>query len=298
MNRQDISFDAEGTTLRGWLYHPPTKIQRPPVVVMTHGFAAVKEQYLERFAERFTDAGLAVLLYDHRNFGASDGTPRNDIDPWQQIRDYQHAISFVRQRDDVDGDRVGIWGTSFSGGHVLVVGAIDPRVICVVSQIPTISGYASYQRRISPDRIQQMNEMLIADRERVFAGAAPEARNVIPNEDGQPGVYTSPAAVSFLSKPASRPETWDNMVTIRSMERARDYEPAIYVERISPKPLLMVVADQDTVTLTDLALQTYNNALEPKKLVLIPGEHWAPYIDQFEQASITAREWFVEHLMT
>ncbi|MEM8531781.1 MAG: alpha/beta fold hydrolase, partial [Chloroflexota bacterium] len=164
MNRQDIAFDAEGTTLRGWLYHPPTKIQQPPVVVMAHGFAAVKEQYLERFAERFADAGMAVLLYDHRNFGASDGTPRNDIDPWQQIRDYQQAISFVRQREDVDGDRVGIWGTSFSGGHVLVIGAIDPRVTCVVSQVPTISGYASYQRRISPDSIQRMNDMLIADR--------------------------------------------------------------------------------------------------------------------------------------
>ncbi|MEM8534291.1 MAG: alpha/beta hydrolase, partial [Chloroflexota bacterium] len=180
----------------------------------------------------------------------------------------------------------------------LVIGAIDPRVTCVVSQVPTISGYASYQRRISPDSIQRMNDMLIADRERVFAGAAPEARNVIPNEDRQPGVYTSPAAVTFLSKPESRPETWDNMVTIRSMERARDYEPAIYIERISPKPLLMVVADQDTVTLTDLALQAYNNALEPKRLVLISGEHWTSYVDQFEKASTVAREWFVEHLMT
>lgn len=180
MNRQNIAFDAEGTTLRGWLYHPPIKTQRPPVVVMAHGFATVKEQYLERFAERFADAGLAVLLYDHRNFGSSDGTPRNDIDPWQQIRDSQHTISFVRQRDDVDGDRIGIWGTSFSGGHVLVVGAIDARVRRVVVQVPTISSYASYQRRISPERIQPMNDMFIADRERVFAGTAPEARNVIP----------------------------------------------------------------------------------------------------------------------
>lgn len=88
------------------------------------------------------------------------------------------------------------------------------------------------------------------------------------------------------------------MVTIRSMEQARDYEPAVYIGRISPTPLLMVVADQDNVTLTDLALQAYNHALEPKKLVMVPGEHWVPYVEQFEQASTTARKWFVEHLMT
>ena len=94
-------------------------------------------------------AGHVVLAYDHRNFGDSDGEPRQELDPWLQVRDYRHAITFAQTLDGVDPDRVGIWGTSYAGGHVLVVGAIDRRVGCVVAQVPTISGWQSTLRRIA-----------------------------------------------------------------------------------------------------------------------------------------------------
>ena len=72
-----------------------------------------------------------MLAYDHRNFGDSDGEPRQELDPWVQVRDYRHAITFAQTLDGVDPDRVGVWGSSYAGGHVLVVGAIDRRVGCV-----------------------------------------------------------------------------------------------------------------------------------------------------------------------
>ena len=88
-SRRDIEFPAEdGTVLRGWLYEPEGG-GPSPTVVMAHGFSAVKEMYLDDFAAAFADAGLAALVYDHRNLGASDGTPRGDIDPRQQIDDYR-----------------------------------------------------------------------------------------------------------------------------------------------------------------------------------------------------------------
>ena len=130
--RQDVEFDAEGVTLRGWLYTPDGASGPAPTVVMAHGFSAVKEMYLDRFAEAFAPAGLAALVFDNRNFGASDGEPRQEIDPWAQVRDYRHAITYAETRDEVDAGRIGIWGSSYSGGHVLVVGAIDRRVKCVV----------------------------------------------------------------------------------------------------------------------------------------------------------------------
>lgn len=296
MKREDVEFRAEDVTLRGWLYHPEEADGPPPVVVMAHGIAAVKEQHLGRFAEVFAGAGLAALVYDHRNFGESDGEPRNDVDPWAQVGDYRQAISYARSRGDIDPERVGVWGTSFSGGHALVVAATDPRVSCVVAQVPTVSGFGSFRRRVSPDRVRAVEGVLTEDRELAFAGKPPAVRPVIPDGGDTPALFQNPDAVAFLSRPDSRPPTWENAMTLRSTERARDYEPGVYVPRISPTPLLMIVADDDTVTLTDLALRAYEAALEPKRLVLVPGPHWAPYADAFEAASTAARGFFVEHL--
>src|ERR1700738_5067190 len=154
--RQDIAFNAEGTTLRGWLYTPESGNGPFPTIVMAHGFSAVKEMYLDKFAEAFAQAGLAALVFDNRNFGASDGEPRQEIDPWLQTRDYRDAITWASSLPEVDPDRIGIWGSSYSGAHVLVVGAIDRRVKAVVSQVPLISGHANARRLIRPDFIAQI----------------------------------------------------------------------------------------------------------------------------------------------
>ena len=93
--RQEIAFNAEGVTLRGWAYLPDRTAGPVPTIVMAHGFSAVKEMYLDAFAEVFVQAGLGALVFDNRNFGASDGEPRQEIDPWQQVRDYRHAITYA-----------------------------------------------------------------------------------------------------------------------------------------------------------------------------------------------------------
>jgi uncharacterized protein len=113
--REDIAFDADGVTLRGWLYSPDDAGGPVPAVVMAHGFSAVKEMYLDRFAEAFAAAGLAALVFDNRNFGASDGEPRQEIDPWAQVRDYRDALTYAGTRDEIDSGRLGIWGSSYSG---------------------------------------------------------------------------------------------------------------------------------------------------------------------------------------
>jgi uncharacterized protein len=97
--------------------------------------------FLDSFAEAFAAGGLGALVFDNRNFGASDGEPRQEIDPWAQVRDYRHAFSCAQTRSEVDADRIGVWGTGYSGGHVLVLGAIDKRLRCVVAQVPLVSGF-------------------------------------------------------------------------------------------------------------------------------------------------------------
>src|SRR5260221_6655373 len=133
MTRRDVEFNAEGVTLRVWFYPAEGAASAAPAVVMAHGFSAVKEMYLDSFAEVFAAAGLSVLVFDNRNFGASGGEPRQEIDPWAQVRDYRHAITYASTLAAVDAARIGIWGSSYSGGHALGVAAIDRPVKAVVS---------------------------------------------------------------------------------------------------------------------------------------------------------------------
>jgi len=294
--RRDIEFNAEGTILRGWLYLPEHPAHHVPGVVMAHGFTAVKEMYLDRYAEVFAAAGLGVLVFDHRNFGSSDGALRGEIDPWAQVRDYRHAISFARTLPEIDPRRIGIWGTSYSGGHTLVVGALDRRVRCVVSQVPAISGYQASLRRVPASQVPALLAAFEADREQRFRGAPPTMRPVLPREPGGPAVFSGEDAIAFFRTAAERAPNWGEEITLRSVEMAREYEPAVYISRISPTPLLVIAATDDNLTGTDLTLEAYERALQPKQLLLISGGHFVPYLQEFSASSGAARDWFLRHL--
>src|SRR5207253_3543078 len=181
--RRDIEFSAEGVTLRGWLYLPNSGGPPFPTVVLAHGYSAVKEMYLDSFAEVFAQGGLAALVFDNRGFGASDGEPRQEIDPWAQVRDYRHAITYARTLQEVDPGRIGVWGSSYSGGHVLVIAAIDRRVKAVVSQVPLISGHANLRALVRADFIAGFRELFDADRLARFQGKAP---GMVPVVDKDP----------------------------------------------------------------------------------------------------------------
>jgi uncharacterized protein len=296
VQRQDVEFPAEGgVTLRGWLFVPDGPAPHP-AITMANGFAGVKEYGLERFARAFADAGFVVLVHDHRGFGASDGTPRFDIDPWVQIADWRRAISFLESHPAVEANRIGLWGTSYAGGHAIVLGATDRRLHAVVAQVPTISGYQQSLRRVAPDQVRALEAAFADDERQRFHGAPPATQAVVSADPAVPAAYRSPDAVAFYNQPAPK-GVWENSVTLRSSRAARMYEPGTWVSRVSPTPLLMVVALHDTITLTDTALSAYEQALQPKKLVTIDGDHFEPYLASFADASGAAIAWFTEHLI-
>jgi len=297
MQKTDIEFDAEGTTLRGWFITPAPDGGPYPTIVMAHGFSGLKEQYLPNFANVFAEAGMAVLLYDQRNFGDSDGEPRQEIDPQRQLRDVRDAITFACTLPQVDAERIGLWGTSYSGGHALVVSAIDRRVKCVSVQVPTISGFDNALRRTRPDAWSASLERFRKDREARYRGEPPAMLPIVSEDPAKACALAGREAYEYFQRSLQLVPHRRNEVTLRSVEMAREYEPGIYIERISPTPLQMIVSTQDPTTPTDLALEAYNRALEPKRLVLIEGGHFTPYIDAFEQSSSAARDWFVTHLM-
>ncbi|MCC7414303.1 MAG: alpha/beta hydrolase [Gammaproteobacteria bacterium] len=293
--RTDIEFDAGGTTLRGWLYQPQGRGPFP-IVVMAHGFSAVKEHFLDNYAELFAASGIAALVYDHANFGASDGEPRGEIDPWRQIRDYRHAISFARTLPVVDRERIGVWGSSYSGGHVLVIAALDQRVRCAVAQVPFVSGEDLFRRLVPGPDLPAMLDSFVADREARHAGGAHARLPVVAPERGLPCALVGPESWEFFDRNKDRAPGWINEITMSSVEMCWDYEPGYYAGRISPTPLLLVVAERDTLTPTDTALALYERLREPKQLVLVPGGHFDAYVKGFDTAGGAARDWFVRHL--
>jgi fermentation-respiration switch protein FrsA (DUF1100 family) len=297
MSRRDVEFDAEGTTLRGWFY-PAEGASRPaPVIVMAHGFSAVKEMYLDRYGEAFSQAGLSALVFDNRGFGASDGEPRQEIDPVAQVRDYRHAITYASGLPEVDRTRVGVWGSSYSGGHVIVVGAIDRRVKAVVAQVPLVSGYENIRALVRSDFIGGFREQFDADREARGRGEAPAMVPVVDKDPLAPSALPTPDSYQWFTETHGlRAPSWRNEVTLRTVEMLSEYEPRAYIRRISPTPLLMLVAENDVLTPTELAIDAYEDAREPKKLVILPGGHFDAYVDGYDHSMPPARDWFVEHL--
>src|SRR6478672_3295566 len=274
--RKDIEFKTEdGIKLRGWHYLPEKRTGEVPIIVMAHGFSAVKEMYLDRFADAFAAAGLGALVFDNRNFGASDGEPRQEIDPWQQVSDYRDAITFAETLPETDPARIGIWGSSYSGGHVMVVGAIDRRVKCVVAQVPLASGHDNARRLIRADYLAGVQQMFADDRRARMAGKPPAMIPVVAEDLAAPSALPTPDSWKWFT----------------------EYEPGSYAAFICPTPLMMVVALGDVLTVADLALGAYERALEPKRLVTLPGGHFDAYVKDFEASAGPATEWFTQHLL-
>ena len=142
MPREEVSFPSRGARSAAWWYWPEDAAAPPPAVVMAHGFAGVRAARLDAFAERFAAAGFAVLVFDYRHFGASEGAPRQLVSVRRQLDDWRAALDWLRGRGEVDAGRIALWGTSFSGGHVMKLAAADPQVAACVAQVPFTDGVA------------------------------------------------------------------------------------------------------------------------------------------------------------
>lgn len=292
--RRDVSFTSDGVTLRGWLYLPAEQDVPAPAVVMAHGISAVKEMRLPAYAERFAAAGLAVLVFDFRNLGESDGEPRQEIDPRAQVADYRHAISWCADRAEIDAGRIGVWGSSLSGGHALVVAATDDRVRCVVAQVPMVSGSHTVRRLAGQERLGRLRAVARSDVRARARGESPVMLPVVTADPAGLAVSPSPQARRWFTQNAA--PRWRNEITARSWQLLTTYEPANVVAGVSPAPLLMLVATQEASA--DVALATFDRAKQPKRLVRLQCGHFGPYQPPFfYQAVSAATAWFCEHLV-
>ena len=297
----EIEFQSNGVTCRGDLTLPDGPGPHP-VVVMAGGWCYVKEIVMPHYAGYIQDAGLATLIFDYRRLGASDGEPRQHLDPWDQIEDYKNAISFAESQPELDENRIAVWGISYSGGHVLILGAIEPRIKCIVSNIPVVDGYANQRRVQGEERFIKMKELLLADRRARYENEANRGTIPFSSEDWNTlSVWPFADVYNIFKKiketEAPRHEHWS---TIESEELLLNYTVFPYTKRILNIPTMMVVAEGDEKTLWDLEIEAFNSIpANNKRLEVLPSvSHMSLYSTRshLQIAGTAAAEWLAKHL--
>jgi uncharacterized protein len=309
-------LEVPGARLHAWIVTPAAKPPWP-LVVMAHGWAAVKEMNLDLFAGAMSDAGLAALVFDHRGFGASSGLA-GDIDPNLQIADYRAALSYAERLPRVDSRRLGIWGTSYSGGHVLRVAELDDRVRVAVAQVPTISGGEVTLRRNGRESLPRLRSEWALENERIAAGESPRYISVanldgheIPGVDSpEPGTPVPPSELPaapadnytdaerwrfYAELPEQRRRTWRNRITLLSNERYAKYEPGTSIPNMHV-PLLTIYADADTITPTDLIEAALARAASNVSAISVRGGHYSVYGQHRARCARAAADFLATHL--
>jgi pimeloyl-ACP methyl ester carboxylesterase len=250
MTREDITFASGGTTCAAWLYVPEGAHDPAPCVVMAHGFGGTRADAVPDFAERFVEVGMAVLLFDYRHFGDSEGEPRQLVDIGLQLEDWTAAIACARTRDQVDETRIALWGSSFSGGHVVATAVRDGQVRAVISQGPFADGLkqiASFPLSLNA----KITLLALRDQFQALIGRPPHYVPVI-GPPGSNAVLQSPESEPGYMAIIGEDSRWRNECTPRVMLRVPRYRPF----RLGPQltcPWLVCIADRDDLTPPQIA---------------------------------------------
>lgn len=274
-SREDIRIPSHGEELAAYLYRPAGVTGPAPCVVMAHGFSATRDDGLPAYAEAFAAAGFAVVLFDYRHFGASTGSPRQLLDIDRQQDDYRAVVDWARRADGIDPARIALWGSSFSGGHVLAVAATDPRIAAVVAQAPYTDSVPVI-RRMPPRNLARGVVAALRDQAGALAGRPP----VLIPAAGAPGAFAAMTEADALPGFTAiiPPESlWRNEVSARLMLRLPFFRPVRLAGRLA-MPVLFCVCETDTTTPPGSTVTAARRA--PRgELRRYPYGHFAIYTD-------------------
>jgi pimeloyl-ACP methyl ester carboxylesterase len=297
VNRIETEFESAGTRCAAWLFLPESDVEgrRPPVVVMAHGFGAQREMRLPEFAERFASRGLAALVFDYRCFGDSDGEPRNLIDPRRHLVDWRAAVEHAKASPDVDASRLALWGTSFSGGHVLALGSELSGISAIVSQVPFV-GLDSRGASMPLGKMARALFSGLRDLARAARGASPYYVPIA----GPPEVFAflnTPDVMDAFQDLVPPGSTWQNRAPARVLFQMSRYRPLREAAKITA-PVLMVAAEDDSL-IPVASVEAASKQVPNCELVILPGTgHFEPYTGEvFERVAEREAEFLCEHLL-
>ena len=280
--RIDETFISQGDNLKAWLYRP-SGVLKPPVVVMAHGFGGERWMRLPAYAERFAQIGIAVFVFDYRGFNDSEGEPHNYINPSRHLQDWDAAIAYVKTLDNIDAKRMALWGTSFSGGHVIVEAVKHPEILAVVSQVPFTDGISTEWNYIITDPMFALKGTYhgFAD---VIASIFIKHRHHV-RIAGRPG-----EAFAMMSKP----DSMDGLIKLMAIDE-KDFEknnfcpsniaftlglyrPISYAEKVNC-PTLVIGAEKDTL-FPPTGPKKMADKMKKATYISMPMNHFDPYVDE------------------
>ncbi len=297
---QTIGFDSHGTRCEAW-YLPAgsedlTTLQGRPCVVMAHGFGATRDAGLLPFAERFAAAGTDVLVFDYRGFGTSDGTPRQDVNHLRHRQDYHAAVAAARARKGVDPSRIVLWGSSYSGGHVVVVAGQDASVRAVISQGAAMDGLAALigtQRSGGPAKSLAMTSAGLRDAVRAATRRAPVMIPIVGGPDSG-AVICAPGAESGYQ--VIMGPTFRNEMCARGVLRIAANRPVRAAKRVTC-PVFLVVAEEDNIAPV-AAVHEVARILDGSAEVLsFPCGHFDIYVGEVFEKSVTEQVEFLRRVL-
>jgi pimeloyl-ACP methyl ester carboxylesterase len=300
--RTDLRFTCGDAECAGWLFTPAGAerapgAERPPVVVMGGGFAGTRDVALPRFAERVARAGLAAFLFDYRGFGDSGGSPRQLVDPWRQLEDWRAALAFVRARDELDGARVALFGSSLGAGHAVLVAAEDADVRAVVALAPLVdSGAEGEATSYGGGWIARLLFTGWAGMARSGLGGEPILIPAIAPADGF-GMIVDDAAFAAFEKLVPPGSTYRNAVVAHSVFTFDDYDPAPSAAAIRA-PILLIASPGDRFAPFS-AVEAFAARAPNATIERIEGDHFDVYSPPLaDRAADVAAVFLVRQLET
>ncbi len=300
VKREEIEFNSQGVRLRAGFFHPVGNALRSaagvPCVVMAHGLGGVRAAGLEPFALRFAAAGLAVLVFDYRGFGRSDGKPRQVVDVRMQLQDWAAAIAHARSLKDLDPRRIALWGSSFSGGLVVAAAVEDGRVAAVSSQGGMLDGLAALTHLLKmegPVQLARISALAALDTARARLGLSRITLPVV----GEPGsmavLTTADSKPGYL---AITPPDWVNSISLAWMLTLPLFRPNLMARRL-PCPTLFCIAERDLVVPPAAVEDAARRAGTKAEVCRYPRGHFEIYVgDGFEDSVRDQTAFFLRHL--
>ncbi|RMF21591.1 MAG: alpha/beta hydrolase [Deltaproteobacteria bacterium] len=285
-----IEFASGGITCRGLFFEGRGESLRGdaglPCVVIAHGFGGTVDAGLEAYGHRFADAGMHALAFDYRHFGTSDGEPRQLISIGSQLADWAAAIAYARSLPGVDADRIALFGTSFSGGHVVEVAVADGRVAAVVSQCPMMDGLAALKNIAGYGALLQVLQL-------TWAGLDDLARSLIGLSPRMVPIVGPPGSLAAMTTPdaepgyrAIAPPGFRNEVCARICLGVGAYRPGLKADRL-PCPILVCACEKDSVAPVEAAKDAVRRAGALGHLKLYPIGHFDIYVGEHFERAVT-----------
>lgn len=285
MITESVTFFSDGLRLDARLHRPESAEDRLPAVVFCPGSRVTKETpYYAEYIPRLVDAGVAVLLFDYRGWGASEGKA-GELYPLQQVADVRNAVTYLETRENVDPQRIGVFGVSFGGALGIEAAARDDRIRAVVTVLSPTDGAAMLRgSRREHEWVELLGELAEDRLRRVRTGSGASTEHFSPPTPER----TKTAALSQSPIPP---------IPLACLDAIREFRPLDVVHSIAPRAVLFIAATLDPTCPLEHSERAYAAAGSPKRLVVIDStEHYGTYLKHMDRIIGEAVGWFDRHL--